>query len=134
MDYRAVFEFNRDRFVGAFHEESTNLVSCCLLSMGGVTVRLRREFRKLVLASRVVCLPDELHLAALRRLPTALGAGYLEGTVAGRKVVLTSVKPRLRRLEKDVRKRDKWDILELNTCDAQPSIYALCKKLSQPQT
>lgn len=43
MDYRAVFELNRHRFVGAFHKKSTNLVSCCLLSV--VTVGLRREFR-----------------------------------------------------------------------------------------
>jgi len=45
MDYGAVLEFNGDRLVGAFHEESTNLVSCCsgLLRMG--TLRLRREFR-----------------------------------------------------------------------------------------
>jgi len=44
MDYRAVFELNRDCFVGAFHEESTNLVSCCLLNVVAVGLHKFRDW------------------------------------------------------------------------------------------
>lgn len=65
MDNGAIFEFNRNRFVGAFHEES---VQTCQLLVAeyGVVIGLRREFRDWSLLQMVQCLPDELHGADLR--------------------------------------------------------------------